>query len=41
MIKKREITIHLLLTIFTCGLYGIIWLFMISDDTGIAAEDAL
>lgn len=40
MLKKRDLTVNLLLTIFTCGLYGIIWFFTISDDTGIAAEDS-
>lgn len=40
MLKRRNLTVNLLLTIFTCGLYGIIWFLNISDDTGVAAEDS-
>lgn len=39
MIRERNLTMNLLLTIFTCGLYGIVWFFTLSDDTGKVSED--
>ncbi len=40
MIKEKSLTINLLVTILTCGLYGLVWFFTISDDTGKISEDS-
>lgn len=40
MVRKRNLTVNLLLTIFTFGLYGIMWFITLSDDTSKAAEDS-
>ncbi len=40
MIRRRNLTKHLLWTILTFGLYSIIWFYTISEDTGEIAEDS-
>lgn len=39
MITKRDIVICIILSIFTCGIYGIIWFVYITDDTGKVSGD--
>ena len=40
MIKERNLTYNLLLTIFTFGLYGIVWFYTLSEETGFVSEDS-
>lgn len=40
MIQKREIVTCVLLTIVTCGIYGIIWFINLTDDIAKLAEDS-
>lgn len=39
MIKKKDIAVSVILTIVTCGIYGIIWFVNITDDVATASED--
>lgn len=39
MIKKRDIIVSVILTIITCGIYGIVWFVNITDDVSIVSED--
>ncbi len=39
MIKKRDIVTNIILTIVTCGIYGIIWFISITDDARIVSGD--
>ncbi len=39
MIKKRDIVTSVILTIVTCGLYGIYWFVVLTDDVGRVTED--
>ena len=39
MIQKRDIAIAIILSIVTCGIYGIIWFVQLTDEVKIAAED--
>lgn len=39
MINKRDIAVYILLTIVTCGLFGIYWFITLTDDTAIASDD--
>ncbi len=39
MIKKREIVTCILLTIITCGIYGIVWFINLTDDVAALSED--
>lgn len=39
MIQRREIAISIILTIFTCGIYGIFWFISLSDDIKKASGD--
>lgn len=39
MIQKRNIVTCILLSIFTCGIYGIFWFISITDDTRVVSED--
>lgn len=39
MIKKRNIVACILLTIFTCGIYGIIWFVNLTDNVSYLSED--
>lgn len=40
MIREKNIATCILLTIFTCGIYGIVWFITLTDDAGIASEDS-
>lgn len=39
MIQKREIVTCILLSIVTCGIYGIIWFINLTDDVAKVSED--
>lgn len=40
MITKRNIVTCIILSIVTCGIYGIYWFITVTDDTNRAANDA-
>lgn len=40
MINEKNIATCILLTIFTCGIYGIVWFITLTDDTSSANEDS-
>ena len=40
MIKQRDIVVAVLLTIVTCGIYGIYWFVVLTDDVATANEDS-
>ena len=37
--KKRSIVANIILSIITCGIYGLIWFITITDDAGEASGD--
>ena len=39
MIEKRSVALALVLTIVTCGLYGIYWMIMLNDEINQAANE--
>ncbi len=39
MLREKNIATCILLTIFTCGIYGIIWFITLTDDVGFANQD--
>ncbi len=39
MITKKSIVTNIILTIVTCGIYGIVWFINITDDTRIVSGD--
>ena len=39
MVQKREIVTCILLTIITCGIYGIVWFINLTDDVAALSED--
>ena len=39
MIKKRDLVTSIILSIVTCGIYGIIWFVEITDDAKVASND--
>ncbi len=39
MIIKRSIGLAILLSVITCGIYGIYWFIVLTDDTNRAAND--
>lgn len=39
MLKKRDIAVSTILTIVTCGIYGIYWYITLTDDVGQVSED--
>lgn len=39
MIKERSIVVSILLTLITCGIYGIYWFITLTDDAAKAAGD--
>lgn len=39
MIKKRDIAVSVILTILTCGIYGIVWFISLTEDVGEASND--
>lgn len=36
---QRNIAVSIVLTIFTCGIYGIVWFIMLNDDVRNASKD--
>lgn len=39
MIKERNIVVQILLSLVTCGIYGIYWYITLTDDAAAKAED--
>lgn len=39
MLREKNIATCILLSIFTCGIYGIVWFITLTDDTAVASED--
>lgn len=39
MIKEKSIAVYLILTILTCGLFGIVWFITLTDDVAYASDD--
>ena len=39
MVEKRDVAISILLTIITCGFYGIYWFIKLNDDINTLADD--
>ena len=39
MLRERNIATCVLLTIFTCGIYGIVWFIQLTDDVQFASGD--
>lgn len=37
--KERNIAVAIVLTIVTCGIYGIYWFIVLTDDTRLASGD--
>lgn len=40
MIKQRNIVVQVLLSIITCGIYGIYWMITLTDDAAAKAGDS-
>ena len=40
MIKQRNVAVAILLTIITCGLYGIYWFIKLNDEINAVANDS-
>lgn len=39
MIEKRNLAMYIILTIVTCGIFGIYWFIMLTDDSNLASGD--
>ncbi len=39
MISERNIVTNIILSIITCGIYGIVWFIQITDDAALASGD--
>lgn len=39
MIKERNIVVQIILSLVTCGIYGIYWFITLTDDAAVKAED--
>ena len=39
MIKERNLVTCIILSIITCGIYGIVWFIQMTDDTALVSED--
>jgi len=37
---QRNLAVNLILTILTCGIYGIVWFITITDDASYASKDS-
>ena len=37
--EKRNIAVNILLTIVTCGIYGLVWFVQMTDDAANASDD--
>ncbi len=40
MIKERSIVLYIILSIITCGIFGLYWFVCITEDTNAAADVA-
>lgn len=38
-VTKKDIVVTIILSIVTCGIYGIIWFITLTDDTNVVAQD--
>lgn len=38
--KKRDIAVAIILSLITCGIYGIVWFINLTDDVAYASEDS-
>ena len=41
MIRERNIATNLILTIITCGIYGIVWFITLTDDAAQTSDDTM
>ena len=39
MLRKKDVAVAIILSIVTCGIYGIYWFVTLTDDVRLAAED--
>lgn len=39
MVKERNLAVSIILTIVTCGIYGIVWYISMTDDVGTVSGD--
>jgi len=39
MIKEKNIVLNVVLSLVTCGIYGIVWFITMTDDTSIVNDD--
>lgn len=39
MVKRRDIAVCIILSIITCGIYGIIWFYNITNDTAHVSDE--
>lgn len=39
MVEKRDIALAIVLTIITCGIYGLYWFVKLNDDINVLADD--
>ena len=39
MIQKRDVAVAIILSIVTCGLYGIYWFIVMTDDVKVVSDD--
>ena len=39
MIKKRDVAVAIIFSIITCGIYGIYWFIVLTDDAKAVSED--
>ena len=40
MIREKNVATAIILTILTCGIYGIVWFITMTDDVGVASKDS-
>ena len=39
MIKRKNIAVCILLTIFTCGIYGLFWIYSLTESVNLALNE--
>ena len=39
MIQQRNLAVCIILTIVTCGIYGLVWLYWLNDDTNTVSNE--
>lgn len=39
MVREKNIATCIILSIITCGIYGIVWFITLTDDTAVASDD--